>query len=269
MTTLEPLSTNHESPLPMTMKDEERLLCVKDLSVSYSKKVALRNVNFYVNPNTVTALIGPSGCGKSTLLRSINRMNDYVTGAQVTGQVLFHGVDITSSKIDEVKLRTRIGMVFQKANPFPRSILDNIRWGLRIHSRPSGMDVVEAALRSAFLWDEVKDKLQTSALSLSGGQQQRLCIARALALEPEVLLMDEPCSALDPIATAKIEELIRNIKNMCTVLIVTHNLQQARRLSDETAFLYQGDLIEVGPTDTIFTHPKKPRTSDYVNGRFG
>jgi phosphate transport system ATP-binding protein len=220
--------------------------------------------------NRVVALIGPSGCGKSTLLRCFNRMNDLVPIAKVTGEVLFHGENLYADHVDPVEVRRRIGMVFQKPNPFPKSIYDNVAFGPRLYGRPSDLDdIVERSLQQAALWDEVKDRLGHSALGLSGGQQQRLCIARALAVTPEVLLMDEPASALDPIATAKIEELIQQLVEHYTIVIVTHNMQQAARVSHYTAYLYIGELIEYDVTDTIFTAPNERHTEDYVTGRFG
>jgi phosphate transport system ATP-binding protein len=223
-------------------------------------------------PRAVTALIGPSGCGKSTFLRSINRMHDLLPGARSTGALLLDGEDVTARDVDVVQLRQRVGMVFQRWNPFPKSIYDNVAYGPRLNRRPSRAeldDMVEHALRRAALWDEVKDRLRTSALGLSGGQQQRLCIARTLANDPEVLLLDEPASALDPIATQKIEELLWELKKELTVVIVTHNLQQAARLSDQTAFFYLGRLVEAGPTDQLFTAPREERTDAYITGRFG
>jgi phosphate transport system ATP-binding protein len=218
----------------------------------------------------VTAIIGPSGCGKSTLLRAMNRMNDFIPNARVEGGLYYRGIDIHHARSDPVELRRRIGMVFQKPNPFPRSIFKNIAWGAAINGyRGDLAELVEWSLHRAALWDEVKDKLHQSALALSGGQQQRLCIARAIALQPDVLLMDEPCSALDPIATARIEDLIDQLKSQYTVVLVTHNMQQAARVSQRTAFMYMGDLIEVDATDTIFTKPTNPRTHDYITGRFG
>jgi phosphate transport system ATP-binding protein len=216
------------------------------------------------------AFIGPSGCGKSTFLRCFNRMNDLIPAARVEGEVLFQGINLYAPDVDAVEVRRRIGMVFQKPNPFPKSIYDNIAFGLRINGFRGNLDEqVEHSLRSAALWDEVKDRLQESALGLSGGQQQRLCIARALAVEPEILLMDEPASALDPIATGKIEDLIGDLKKDYTIVIVTHNMQQAARVSDYTAFLYMGELIEYGDTDRLFTNPREDRTEQYITGRFG
>jgi phosphate transport system ATP-binding protein len=226
-----------------------------------------------IHPNVVTAFIGPSGCGKSTFLRTLNRMNDIIPGTQVEGKVLIDGTDIYGPGIDVVALRRRVGMVFQKSNPFPKSIFDNIAYGLRINgmagSRSELAERVEESLRQAALWDEVKDRLQDSALAMSGGQQQRLCIARALAVRPDILLMDEPASALDPIATQRIEELVYDLKKTCTIVIVTHNMQQAARVSDFTAFFWLGRLVEYGRTDKMFTAPAEKLTEDYVTGRFG
>jgi len=246
------------------------ILVTEEVTISYAQKPAVRCVSLQVPRQEVTAIIGPSGCGKSTLLRAFNRMNDFIDEASVQGRVLFEGVEVHGQEVDPVELRRRIGMVFQKPNPFPRSIRENVVWAPRIAGYVGDLDeLVERTLREAALWDEVRDKLEASALALSGGQQQRLCIARALAMSPEVLLMDEPCSALDPIATAHIEELISSLKAHYAVVIVTHNMQQAARVSGITAFLYQGELIEVGPTAGIFTNPKEQRTEDYVTGRFG
>ncbi|MHC5063276.1 MAG: phosphate ABC transporter ATP-binding protein PstB [Planctomycetota bacterium] len=248
----------------------ESILATEAVTISYSGAPAVRDVSFAVPRQEVTAIIGPSGCGKSTLLRAFNRMNDFIDGVTVDGEILFEGVEVHGNTVDPVELRRRIGMVFQKPNPFPRSIRDNITWAPKIAGYVGDLnELVERTLKEAALWDEVKDKLNDSALALSGGQQQRLCIARALAMSPEVLLMDEPCSALDPIATSRIEELIASLKENYAVVIVTHNMQQAARVSGLTAFLYQGELIEFGPTATIFTHPAKKRTEDYVTGRFG
>jgi len=233
----------------------------------------LDQINLNVFPNQVTAFIGPSGCGKTTFLRSLNRMNDIIPGTRVEGSIKIDGRDIYASSVDVVDLRRRVGMVFQKSNPFPKSIFDNVAYGLRINrmarSREDLRGRVEASLKSAALWDEVRDRLQASALTLSGGQQQRLCIARALAVEPEILLMDEPASALDPIATQRIEELIYQLKTRYTIAIVTHNMQQAARVSDVTAFFWLGKLIECGRTEKIFTAPTEKLTEDYVTGRFG
>jgi phosphate transport system ATP-binding protein len=242
----------------------------RDLSVFYGEKQAVQDVGLMVPANQVVALIGPSGCGKSTLLRCFNRMNDLVKGARVQGTVDFHGQDLYSNGIDPVEVRRRIGMVFQKPNPFPKSIYDNVAFGPRVNGFEGDLDgLVEESLRRAALWDEVSDRLDDSAYALSGGQQQRLCIARTLAVRPEVVLMDEPASALDPIATQRIEELIYELKRDYTIIIVTHNMQQAARISDFTAFLYMGSLIEYGPTETIFTNPRESRTEAYVTGRFG
>ncbi len=243
-----------------------------NLAVRYGEKLALAPTGLSLPARRVTAFIGPSGCGKSTFLRCLNRMNDLIEGAKVTGQVLLDGRDIYAPGEDVVDVRRRVGMVFQKSNPFPKSIRENVAFGLRIGGLRDRRELdrrIEAALTAAALWDEVKDRLDESALSLSGGQQQRLCIARALAVEPEVLLMDEPASALDPIATAKIEELVHELRERYTVAIVTHNLQQAARISDYTAFFFMGELIEHGPTKAIFTNPSVPRTEDYITGRFG
>jgi phosphate transport system ATP-binding protein len=240
--------------------------------VRYGQKVAINDVSLPLADRQVTALIGPSGCGKSTFLRSLNRMNDLVDGCRVSGRITLDGQDIYAPHIDAVDVRRRVGMVFQRSNPFPKSIFENIAFGLRIggETRSSVLrEVCEKSLRRAALWDEVKDRLESSALSLSGGQQQRLCIARALAVEPEVLLMDEPASALDPIATARIEELIRKLATDYSIVIVTHSMQQAARVSDTTAFFYMGELIEHGPTEAIFTRPKQKKTEDYITGRFG
>ena len=247
-------------------------LSVRDLIVSYGDKRALGPVTMEIAEKHVTALIGPSGCGKSTFLRSLNRMNDLVLGCRVEGDVRLDGQAIYGPGVDPVEVRRRVGMVFQKSNPFPKTIFDNVAYGLRIGGMRDRAEIagrVERALERAALWAEVKERLGESAMGLSGGQQQRLCIARALAVEPEVLLMDEPASALDPIATAHIEELIHELARDYTVVIVTHNMQQAARVSDYTAFFYMGDMVEFASTDTIFTHPSQPRTEDYVTGRFG
>lgn len=248
------------------------VLSVHDLNAWYGEFQVLRNISFDVEQNRVTALIGPSGCGKSTLIRCFNRMNDFIPTFKLTGKILLEDQDLYSTSIDPVEVRLRLGMVFQKQNPFPKSIYDNIAYGPRIagiRNRDQLDSIVEDSLQKAALWDEVKDKLRDNAYALSGGQQQRLCIARTLAIEPEVLLLDEPCSALDPIATAKIEELILELKDSYTVLIVTHNMQQAARVSHYTAFLYLGELIEFGLTDKIFTNPGDHRTEAYVTGKFG
>jgi phosphate transport system ATP-binding protein len=246
---------------------------VAGMNFYYGARRVLENINVDVQPNQVTALIGPSGCGKSTFLRSLNRMNDIVPGARVEGSVQIDGADIYEPTIDVVDLRRRVGMVFQKSNPFPKSIFDNVAYGLRINhltrSKEELRGRVENSLKAAALWDEVRDRLHSSALSLSGGQQQRLCIARALAVEPEVVLMDEPASALDPIATQRIEELIYQLKTRYTIVIVTHNMQQAARVSDVTAFFWLGKLVECDRTNKIFTAPSEKLTEDYVTGRFG
>ena len=244
----------------------------KNLDLWYGQKQALKKINLEIPERQITALIGPSGCGKSTFLRTIDRMNDLVPGVRVEGQMLYAGEDVYSPSVDVTWLRRKIGMVFQKANPFPMSIYDNIAYGPRIHGtrRKSELDeIVEKSLRGAALWDEVKDRLKKSAMGLSGGQQQRLCIARALAVQPDVLLMDESTSALDPGSTMRIEELMRELKKDYTVVIVTHNMQQAARISDRTAFFLLGEMVEVGPTDKIFSTPEDKRTEDYISGRFG
>jgi phosphate transport system ATP-binding protein len=246
---------------------------VRSLSFYYGAQRALEDISLRIRANVVTAFIGPSGCGKSTLLRTFNRMNDIVAGSRVEGTILVDGADICRPDVDVVRLRRRVGMVFQKSNPFPKSIFENVAYGLRINrmarSRAELAGRVEAALVQGALWDEVKDRLHEPALGLSGGQQQRLCIARALAVEPDVLLMDEPASALDPIATQRIEELIYRLKDRYTVVIVTHNMQQAARVSDDTAFFWLGKLVEYGRTDRLFTAPAQPLTEEYVTGRFG
>ena len=246
---------------------------VQHLNFYYGAKRALEDITIQIPSNLVTAFIGPSGCGKSTFLRTLNRMNDIIAGTRVDGKVLIDGHDIYGASSDVVRLRRRVGMVFQKSNPFPKSIFENVAYGLRINglagSRSALQDRVAASLKAAAIWDEVKDRLHESALALSGGQQQRLCIARALAIEPEILLMDEPASALDPIATQRIEELVYQLKSRYTIIIVTHNMQQAARVSDHTAFFWLGKLIEFAPTDRIFTNPAEKLTEDYVTGRFG
>ena len=246
---------------------------VKSLNFYYGAKRALENIDIGIQPNLVTAFIGPSGCGKSTFLRTLNRMNDIIPGTRVEGQVLIAGANIYAPATDIVALRRRVGMVFQKSNPFPKSIFENVAFGLRINGMAPGRADLEArveeSLRQAAIWDEVKDRLKESALSLSGGQQQRLCIARALAIKPEILLMDEPASALDPIATQRIEELVFQLKTHYTIVIVTHNMQQAARVSDHTAFFWLGKLVEYGPTKKLFTNPSEKLTEDYVTGRFG
>ncbi|NLW39631.1 MAG: phosphate ABC transporter ATP-binding protein [Tissierellia bacterium] len=245
---------------------------IKDMNLYYDNFHALKDINMDIGENEITALIGPSGCGKSTLLKSLNRMNDLVEGCRIEGEILLDGEDIYNEDFDVNLLRKRVGMVFQKPNPFPISIYDNIAYGPRTHGikNKSQLDeIVEKSLRAAAIWDEVKDNLKRSALRLSGGQQQRLCIARALAVEPEVLLMDEPTSALDPISTSKIEELVQELKKQYTIVIVTHNMQQAARISDKTAFLLSGELIEFDSTVQLFTVPKDQRTENYITGRFG
>jgi len=245
---------------------------IENLFLYYEGIMALKNINMIIPNKSVTALIGPSGCGKSSLLRCLNRMNDFVPNAKVEGRIYLDDTDIYSPGMDLIELRKKVGMVFQRPNPFPMSIYDNVAFGPRLHGvtdRSRLDEIVENSLKASALWDEVKDILTRSALSLSGGQQQRLCVARAIAVNPEVLLMDEPTSALDPMATARIEQLIRNLKNHFTIVIVTHNMQQAARISDVTAFLLMGELVEVGPTEKIFTSPEDQRTADYITGRFG
>jgi phosphate transport system ATP-binding protein len=264
------------SPEP---QPDEVVFEARDVAVLYSGNVAVEGVSMDVSRYRITALIGPSGCGKSTLLRSFNRMNDLIVGAEVRGRLAYHGQDLYASSVDPVEVRRRIGMVFQKPNPFPKSIYDNVAFGPRISGKRKGLDdIVQSALERAALWDEVKDKLKRSAFALSGGQQQRLCIARCLAVEPEVILMDEPCSALDPIATARIEDLMADLKRSYTILIVTHNMQQAARVSDMTAFMTTdvdadarrvGRLVEYDVTEKIFTNPSDSRTEGYITGRFG
>ena len=248
------------------------LIETDSLSLWYGAAQALKNISLKLDENVVTAFIGPSGCGKSTFLRCFNRMNDLIDNVRTQGKIRIGGEDIYARDVDVIELRKRVGMVFQRSNPFPKSIYENVAYGLRLHGtrdKAALSEVVEKSLRSAALWDEVKDRLHSSALGLSGGQQQRLCIARAIAIRPSVLLMDEPASALDPIATAKIEELILELKREFTIVIVTHNMQQAARISDFTAFFYLGELIECDSTSRIFTNPAKKQTEDYVTGRFG
>ncbi len=249
-----------------------RMVC-RDVNVYYGDKQAIRNVSIDIGCNEVLAMIGPSGCGKSTFLRCLNRMNDTIDICRVTGEILFDGKDIYDSSIDVVPLRAQIGMVFQKPNPFPKSIYENIAWAPKIHgiveSKSDADEIVESSLQKAGLWEEVKDRLDQPGTGLSGGQQQRLCIARAIAVSPEVILMDEPCSALDPIATAKIEDLIEELRTQYTIAIVTHSMQQASRVSQRTAFFHLGDLIEVGTTEDIFTKPSHQLTEDYITGRYG
>ncbi|MBP1724590.1 MAG: phosphate transporter ATP-binding protein [Deltaproteobacteria bacterium] len=254
------------------MNGKKIKMSTRELNFFYGKTPALKNISVEIPEKCVTALIGPSGCGKTTFLRCLNRMNDTIEGIRVEGEILLDDENIYHPEVDPVQVRRRVGMVFQKSNPFPKTIFENVAYGLRIsggYTKAQITDRVEDSLKGAALWDEVSDRLQESAMALSGGQQQRLCIARALAVEPEVILMDEPASALDPIATQKIEELIQILKRNYTIIIVTHNMQQAARVSDYTGFFYLGELIEVDRTDKIFTNPGKKRTEDYVTGRFG
>jgi phosphate transport system ATP-binding protein len=282
---MEPFSTTASSPATRPLatpprpsaapgaEADQTLIEIKELDFYYGSKQALFDIHLRVPDKRVTAFIGPSGCGKSTLLRCLNRMNDLIDGTAVKrGSIHVRGIDIYGPSVDPIELRKRVGMVFQKSNPFPKSIYENITYGLRIQGVTSKTrldEVVERSLRGAALWDEVKDRLHESGLSLSGGQQQRLCIARTIAVEPEVILMDEPCSALDPIATAKVEELIHELKKQFTIIIVTHSMQQAARCSDQTAFFYMGKLVEFDATHNIFMNPKNPQTEAYVSGRFG
>lgn len=263
------LQRDHQT---LNLKEESLALEVKDLKLRYGDNEALHGIDMLIPKNRVTAFIGPSGCGKSTLLRCFNRMNDLVDDCHITGQILLDEDNIYDRSVDIAELRRRVGMVFQKPNPFPKSIYENVAYGLRIQGVTKKRvidETVEWALKSAALWDEVKDRLHESALGMSGGQQQRLVIARTIAVKPEVLLLDEPASALDPISTLKIEELIHELKKDFTIVIVTHNMQQAARVSDYTAFMYMGDLIEFGVTDTLFTNPEKKQTEDYITGRYG
>jgi len=265
------------APTPGTIMEppEPTIFGLEDLNLWYGRKHAISDIAMKLPANRVTALIGPSGCGKSTLLRCLNRMNDLIMGVRITGSVTYRGQEIYAPQIDPVEVRRRIGMVFQKPNPFPKTIYDNVAFGAKVNGIKGNMDeIVERSLRQAALWDEVKDDLKKSGLTLSGGQQQRLCIARALAVQPDVILMDEPCSALDPIATLKIEDLIRELVQQYTIIIVTHNMQQAARVSDYTAFMLAdedgaGSLVEYGVTNEIFTNPRDRRTEDYITGRFG
>ena len=264
---------NNEQPISSNGK---YILELQDLHCYYGNFQAVKDVDLKIERQQITAFIGPSGCGKSTVLRALNRMNDLIPGARVDGKVLFHGQNLYHPSVDPVEVRRRIGMVFQKPNPFPKSIYENVAWGARINGFKGNMDdLVEHSLRQAALWDEVNDKLDQSGLGLSGGQQQRLCIARTIALKPEIILMDEPCSALDPIATLKIEDLMRQLKENYTIIIVTHNMQQAARASDNTAYFLMdredraGALVEHGVTNELFTTPKDKRTEDYITGRFG
>lgn len=264
-------STYAQAPT-MFMADEQIKLEVQSLNLYYGQKRALNNISLQIPEKKVTAFIGPSGCGKSTLLRCFNRMNDLVDNCRTEGEILMGGENIYAKHVDVSELRRQVGMVFQKPNPFPKSIYENVAYGLRLQGVKSKRvldTVVENSLRGAALWDEVKDRLHDNAFGLSGGQQQRLVIARAIAIEPEVILLDEPASALDPISTLKIEELIYELKSRYTIVIVTHNMQQAARVSDYTAFMYMGDLVEYGDTDTLFTNPEKKQTEDYITGRYG
>ncbi len=257
---------------PIKVTPPESIITAEDLNFYYGDNQALFDVSVEMEKNRVSAIIGPSGCGKSTFLRVLNRMNDTIPSTRLTGSVKIDGRDIYDDFKDISTLRTKVGMVFQKSNPFPKSVYENVAYGLKVNGikdKQTIDEAVEQALRDAFLWDEVKDKLNRSALMLSGGQQQRLCIARALAVQPEVLLMDEPASALDPLSTSKIEDLIKELKKHYTIIIVTHNMQQAARVSDTTLFFYEGYLVECGPTKKIFTHPDKKKTEDYITGRFG
>lgn len=266
-----PESVSQTKPLDQ-LSDDELCLEVKDLNLWYGEKQALKSINMVVPKKKVTAFIGPSGCGKSTLLRCFNRMNDLVDICRIEGKIELEGEDMYANTMDVTSLRRRVGMVFQKPNPFPKSIYENVCYGLRLQGvkKKSVLDeVVERSLRGAALWDEVKDRLHESALGMSGGQQQRLCIARGIATSPDVLLLDEPCSALDPISTLKVEELIEELKEQYTILIVTHNMQQAARVSDYTAFMYLGEMVEYTDTDTIFTNPEFKQTEDYITGRYG
>ncbi len=267
MTTIETMMTKKAEPMP------EATISAKNVQVYYGEKHAIKDVNIDIRPRSVTAFIGPSGCGKSTFLRCINRMNDTIDICRVEGDILIDGENIYDPKVDPVQLRAKVGMVFQKPNPFPKSIFDNVAYGPRIHglaSKKSDLDeIVETALQKAGLWNEVKDRLDGPGTGLSGGQQQRLCIARAVAVSPEIILMDEPCSALDPIATAKVEELIHELRVNYTIVIVTHSMQQAARVSQRTAMFHLGELVEENDTDKMFTNPDDERTQDYIMGRFG
>jgi phosphate transport system ATP-binding protein len=261
------------SPQSTVHSEKEIKVSARNLNIYYQDVQAVKDVNFDIEKNRVTAIIGPSGCGKSTFIRAINRMNDIIIGARVKGEIFLDGENIYDEDMDVVKVRRRVGMVFQKSNPFPKSVFENVAYGLRINglvkTKEGLRERIEQSLKDAALWEEVKDRLGDSALNLSGGQQQRLCIARALAIEPEVVLFDEPCSALDPTATAKIEELIQDLKKKYTIVIVTHNMQQAARISDFCAFFMLGELVEFGRTEDIFKTPKNKKTEDYITGRFG
>jgi phosphate transport system ATP-binding protein len=261
------VKTNQETDGP---GGQPPLLEIRGLDVHYGSHRAVKDVSMDFRPNEITAIIGPSGCGKSTALRALNRMNDLIPGTRQTGSIRLQGQELNSPEVDTVEIRRRIGMVFQRPNPFPKSIAENILWGVRLHGPVEHPEeLVESSLRAVALWDEVKDKLRSNALALSGGQQQRLCIARAVAVNPEILLLDEPTSALDPISTARIEELVFELRRRFAIIMVTHNLQQAGRISDRTAFFLLGDLVEYGPTKDIFFNPKDMRTENYISGRFG
>jgi len=263
------MQTNPQSELAPAQNGKYAIQ-TNNLAIYYGDFRAVKEVNLNIEPRRITAIIGPSGCGKTTVLRAFNRMNELIPSVRTEGEVIFGGRNIYEREVDPVEVRRRIGMVFQKPNPFPKSIFENIAWGARINGFKGNMNqLVEDTLKSAALWDEVNDKLEQSGLSLSGGQQQRLCIARAIAVKPDIILMDEPCSALDPISTAKIEELIHELKDAFTIVIVTHNMQQAARVSDDTAFFYLGELVEFGETAKLFTTPEKRQTEDYITGRFG
>jgi phosphate transport system ATP-binding protein len=267
------VADEQEASLPELNPARVPKMRADSISVFYGQKQALKDVSINIHDDRVTAFIGPSGCGKSTFLRCLNRMNDTIAGARVTGRIELDGQDINSTAMDVVQLRARVGMVFQKPNPFPKSIFENVAYGPKIHglatSKAELNEIVEKSLKRAGLWDEVKDRLTESGTALSGGQQQRLCIARAIAVDPEVILMDEPCSALDPIATAKIEELIHELRGRYAIAIVTHNMQQAARVSQRTAFFHLGEMVEYGKTSEIFTNPREQRTQDYITGRYG
>ncbi len=252
------------------MVETAPILQCQDLSIFYGTNQAVKNINLSVPEKKVTAIIGPSGCGKSTLLRTLNRMNDFIPSLRIQGDVIFRGQGLYAKNADPVEIRRQVGMVFQRPNPFPKSIYNNIVWGPKLHGKKQGLDeLVEDSLKNSSLWDEVKDRLHDQATGLSGGQQQRLCIARTIAMKPDVILMDEPCSALDPKSTARVEQLILELKKDYTIVIVTHNMQQAARVSDYTAFFYEGNLIEYDLTKNIFTNPKEQQTEDYISGRFG
>jgi len=267
------VTTASQDATAHAVADDNAIITVRNLSLSYGgDALALSDISLDIPKNQATAFIGPSGCGKSTLLRCLNRLNDLIDDVRITGTITIDGGDITDPRLDVTQLRKRVGMVFQKSNPFPKSVYENVAYGPRIagvRNKRALDEIVERSLRGAALWEEVADRLQSSALGLSGGQQQRLCIARCIAVEPDVVLMDEPCSALDPIATAKVEALIYELKKAYTIVIVTHNMQQAARVSDMTAFLYLGRLVEFGPTEQIFTNPRQKETEDYITGRFG